>query len=69
MKTPASLQSSMMARLKQSKDHAKNLVSIVEDIVYSGVAPGDIASLREQAESILQCVHEFSAYHDTYETK
>jgi hypothetical protein len=68
MKTPASLQSSMMARLKQSKDHAKNLVSIVEDMTYSGIVPGDIASLREQAESILQCVHEFSAYHNAYET-
>jgi hypothetical protein len=61
MKDEASLKRSASSRLNQSKRHAEAIVILVEEL-RNKFTSENMADLRDRAEKIIQCVHEYNAY-------
>lgn len=68
MKNAESLLQSAKARLKQAKLHAHRVEVIIEGMNRDGIDGTEIAAMRAEAERMLQCVHEFNAYWNAFET-
>lgn len=69
MKTAESLLASATARLKQAKNHAECVAHLSANIAEYGITAREVKVMRSEAEKMLQCVHEFSAYWNAYATK
>jgi len=69
MKASESLLQSAKARLQQAMKHARRVERLILDMNDTGITLGEIHELRDSAEHVVQCVHEFSAYWNAYETQ
>ena len=69
MKTPESLLQSAKSRLQQAMKHARQVERKILDMNETGINPREISELRHSAEQVVQCVHEFNAYWNAYETE
>lgn len=68
MKNAESLLQSATARLMQAKLHAHRVQTVIDGMNRDGIDGREIAAMTAEAERMLQCVHEFNAYWNAFET-
>lgn len=67
MKPDNDIRRAMRARFNQAKKHLAEIGTIVKADP-DEIQPGEIGDLRNNAEQLLQCIHEFSAYWNVWKT-